>query len=223
MDHAIGPPPQDGDRNRASEILVLDGVIFGISWSMVFLRIFTRTWITRNLGWDDATIVVAAIANAVGLGLYVAMILYGLGRHKYYLTDYSVKEFRKYDFLDWIQSFITLAVSKISICLLLLRLSKFNKSKVALHALIGFLVATHLALVFLYIFQCTPVSKAWNTDLEGRCFSKDAVFRILIAQGVFSILTDFIGAAFPIVLLWNAKIQTKDKVAIWLLMGFGVM
>lgn len=111
------------------------------------------------------------------------MILYGLGRHKYYLTDYSVKEFRKYDFLDWIQSFITLAVSKISICLLLLRLSKFNKSKVALQALIGFLVATHLPLVFLYIFQCSPVSKAWNTDLEGKCFSKDAVLRILIAQG----------------------------------------
>ncbi|KAL8632582.1 hypothetical protein Q9189_001734 [Teloschistes chrysophthalmus] len=60
MDYAIGPPPQGGDRNRASEILALDGAIFGISWSMVFLRIFTRTWITRNLGWDEATIVLAA-------------------------------------------------------------------------------------------------------------------------------------------------------------------
>lgn len=111
------------------------------------------------------------------------MILYGLGRHKYYLSDYDVKELRKYDFLDWIQTFITLAVSKISICLLLLRLAKFDKLKAALHTLIGFLVATHLPLILLYIFQCSPVSKAWNTALDGKCFSKNAVLRILIAQG----------------------------------------
>ncbi|KAL8663701.1 MAG: hypothetical protein Q9202_003647 [Teloschistes flavicans] len=183
MDYAVGPAPQGGDRNRASEILALDGVIFSISWSMVFLRVCTRIWITRNLGWDDATIVLAAITNSVGLGLYVSMILYGLGRHKYYLSDYDVKELRKYDFLDWIQTFITLAISKISICLLLLRLAKFNKLKAALQTLIGFLVATHLPLIFLYIFQCSPVSKAWNTALDGKCFSKNAVLRILIAQG----------------------------------------
>ena len=63
MDYAIGPPPMGGDRDRGSEILAVDGVIFGISWSMVLLRIFTRTWITRNVGWDDATIVFAAVRS----------------------------------------------------------------------------------------------------------------------------------------------------------------
>lgn len=28
---------------------------------MVLLRMFTRTWITQNLGWDDATIFLAAV------------------------------------------------------------------------------------------------------------------------------------------------------------------
>lgn len=63
MDYAVGPAPQGGDRNRASEILAIDGVIFSISWSMVFLRVCTRMWITRNLGWDDATIVLAAVCT----------------------------------------------------------------------------------------------------------------------------------------------------------------
>ena len=40
---------------------------------------------------------------------------------------------------------------------------------------------------------------------------------------VFSILTDFIGAAFPVVLLWNVKIKIQDKMALWLLMGLGII
>ncbi|KAL8753981.1 MAG: hypothetical protein Q9199_004650 [Rusavskia elegans] len=155
MDFAFGPPPPGGDKNRGSIILALDGLIFGISWTMVLMRLGVRTGITRNLGWDDATIFLAALTNSVGLGFYVCLILYGLGRHKYYLSDYDYKMLLKWDYLDWIQMFFTLVISKISI--------------------------------------------------------------------FFSILTDFIGAGFPILLLWNVKIKIGSKVAIWLLMGFGVM
>ena len=114
MDFAVGPPPAGGDKNRGSIILALDGVIFGISWSMVLLRLGTRAWITRNLGWDDATIFLAAVrflrlhmrgmaivclltepqlTNSVGLAFYVCMVLYGLGRHKYYLSHYDFEMF----------------------------------------------------------------------------------------------------------------------------------
>ncbi|KAL9615574.1 MAG: hypothetical protein Q9204_008768 [Flavoplaca sp. TL-2023a] len=131
--------------------------------------------------------------------------------------------FLKWDYLDWVQAILTLAISKISICLLLLRLSQFSKLKKGLYWLIAFIFVTHLPLVVLLIVQCRPVEKTWNTIIDGRCFSKDMIANILIAQGVFSILTDFIGAAFPILLLWNVKIKIGSKVAIWLLMGFGVV
>ena len=111
------------------------------------------------------------------------MVLYGLGRHKYYLSNYDFKEFLKYDYLDWMQTFITLAISKISICLFLLRLSKFNKLKTVLWVLIGLLVITHLPLTILFLAQCDPVSREWNMSLSGRCFSKHMVENILIAQG----------------------------------------
>ena len=40
---------------------------------------------------------------------------------------------------------------------------------------------------------------------------------------VFSIVTDFIGAAFPVLLLWNARLPLRQKVALNLLMGLGIM
>ena len=40
---------------------------------------------------------------------------------------------------------------------------------------------------------------------------------------VLSVLTDFIGAAFPVLLLWNARLKFRTKVALNLLMGLGVV
>lgn len=65
MDFAFGPPPPGGDKNRGSIILPLDGLIFGISWTMVLIRLGVRTGITRNLGWDDATIFLAAVRSFI--------------------------------------------------------------------------------------------------------------------------------------------------------------
>ena len=62
-DYAVGPPPPDGNQSRGGQIIAVDSVIFGISWSMVLLRTVTRIWITRNFGWDDATTLVAAVSN----------------------------------------------------------------------------------------------------------------------------------------------------------------
>ena len=36
-------------------------------------------------------------------------------------------------------------------------------------------------------------------------------------------MTDFVGAAFPIILLWNAKLSLRTKVALNMLMGLGVV
>lgn len=54
-------------------------------------------------------------------------------------------------------------------------------------------------------------------------FSKLSVEVIINIQGVISVITDFIGAAFPILLLLNAKLHLRTKIALDLLMGLGVV
>ena len=46
--------------------------------------------------------------------------------------------------------------------------------------------------------------------------------KIIIAQGVVSVFIDIIGATFPVLLFWNAKLATKTKIALCMLMGLGV-
>lgn len=150
-------------------------------------------------------------------------VQYGLGRHVNYLTPVHYEGFLKYNYLDWNQVFITLALSKISICLFLLRISKFERWRTFLFGLIGFIIITHTPLTLLYLLQCIPLNKNWDTSVAGHCFSKPAVEAIVIVQGVISIVTDFIGAAFPVLLLWNAKLRLRTKMALNLLMGLGVI
>ena len=43
-------------RNLGPVFLGIDWALFSLSTIMVLLRLYTRLWITRNFGWDDATI-----------------------------------------------------------------------------------------------------------------------------------------------------------------------
>lgn len=113
----------------------------------------------------------------------MAEVFYGLGRHLHYLSPYQYAHYLKFDYLDWIQVFVTLAVSKISICQFLLRLSKFDRLRRFLQVLVAIIILTHVPLTLLMIFQCNPVQKYWDQTLPGSCFSKKTVERIIISQG----------------------------------------
>lgn len=119
------------------------------------------------------------------MGFVGAEVSNGLGRHKFYLEPGGYQKFLKYDYLDWAQVFATLALSKISICLFLLRLSSFRRLRFWLYALIIFLIVSHVPLFFLIVFQCSPIRKYWANPLEGpgSCFSKATVETIIIVQG----------------------------------------
>ncbi|KAI4209528.1 MAG: hypothetical protein LQ351_007563 [Letrouitia transgressa] len=217
------PIPPNGNHDVGRAINAIDAVLYTCSTAIIILRLYTRIHITRNLGLDDVTIVIAQAITTVGKAFVAIEVCYGLGRHRYYVPSQRYIVFLKYQYLDWAQCFIVLAVSKISFCLFLLRLSQFNRLRHALYTLIEFIMVTHVTFVLLFVLQCHPINKAWDEEIIGMCFSKQIIMNIIVAQGIISILTDFICAAFPIVLLRNANISPRTKLALCTLMGFGVI
>ncbi|KAI4281443.1 MAG: hypothetical protein L6R38_003681 [Xanthoria sp. 2 TBL-2021] len=117
-----GPPTDNGDKNRQGRLIATAIVLTVLASVVVALRMITRIWIVRNVGWDDYTIVCAAIGKIVGCGLLIVRVHYGFGRHKFYLTQWQVIEGSKYSYGEWIQGFQTLTLHNISICFLLLRI-----------------------------------------------------------------------------------------------------
>ncbi len=212
-----------GDESRQGGIRATTFVVTVLASVVVALRMSTRIWIVRSVGWDDYTILCATLGIIIGCGLVVVQIHYGLGRHKFYLTQWQYIEFEKYSYGEWIQTFQTLMFTKISICFFLLRIPVEKRFIRPIQATIAILVVSNIILTLLWILQCNPVSRAWNTQIPGTCFTNAQLQRIIISQALISIISDFMLALFPIVLLWKVQIALRIKAGLCMLMGLGLM
>ncbi|KAL9101117.1 MAG: hypothetical protein Q9163_003594 [Psora crenata] len=165
------------------------------------------------------------VTTVIGAGFITCeVIVGGLGRHQYYLTLAQKRNFQALGWADWIQTFITLALTKISICLFLLRVVDARNVKLAIHGLIWFLILFTAIFVFLFVGVCRPLKAYWNINVPGAvCLSDLQVQNITLAQGILSIITNLICAAFPIFFFRNLQVKLKTKVALCLLMGLGVI
>jgi len=51
------------NRNLGPVFLGVDWTVFILSTSVVLIRLYTRIWITRNVGWDDAMMALTQVRN----------------------------------------------------------------------------------------------------------------------------------------------------------------
>ena len=56
------PPPVDGNQNRTGEVLAMVIAAQVITSLVVGLRMFTRTFLAKCVGWDDWTIIAAWVS-----------------------------------------------------------------------------------------------------------------------------------------------------------------
>ena len=123
------------------------------------------------------------LTTIIGAGFITAEVLNGLGRHEYYLTPSQKRNFQAVGWADWIQVFITLCLTKVSICLFLLRIVDSRKVVRGMYVLIGFMVLFSSIFIFLFIGICRPLKAYWDVGVNGWCFSNPQVESIVIAQG----------------------------------------
>lgn len=73
--------------------------------------------------------------------------------------------------------------TKISICILLLRIMVTKWFTRSMYALITCLVLFHMVCFFLFLGICRPLNAYWTPGVEGKCLSEHQVEYIIIAQG----------------------------------------
>lgn len=220
---SLGAPPLRGDENRQGGILATTILVSVIACVTVALRMATRIWIVRSVGWDDYTILCATLGIIIGTALVVVQLHYGFGRHKIFLTKWQYIEFQKYSYGEWIQTFQTLLFTKISICFFLLRIPVKKYFIRPIQVAIVILIVSNIILTLVWILQCNPIASAWNKQTPGTCFTDAQLQRIIISQALISIISDFLLAFFPIVLLWKVQIAVRIKLGLCALMGIGLM
>lgn len=120
------------------------------------------------------------VSGGASFGCYVKLFTTGMGRRIYCLSFQQVLDITKWSVLSQIFVSTTLDLSKISICLFVLRVVDKARKGIAksIWLLLFCIALTHMLQVTLFLVQCRPLSALWSTKVKGRCFSTEIVYTI---------------------------------------------
>lgn len=158
---------------------------------------------------------------------------YGLGKHYDTLTPYQARMALK---MLWVGFQITPsaeATAKISITIMLMRITTSKRWKYFFYALIVLIIFITVASLYSIMLSCHPVQMLWDPSVPGTCDVLERTVDIylqggkrvlilvkwnsmLIGAAVIAAGYDVILATSPILLLWNVQISPRSK---WLLCG----
>ncbi|CAG8214702.1 unnamed protein product [Penicillium salamii] len=216
----IDPP------TRGHGVLIVNIVCFSLALMIVFLRVYTRVWITRSAGFDDVLILIGLM---FGIGMAVATSLSteygGMNRHVWDITISKLVTIQQLN-LAWEMLFaLASCFTKISLLWFCRRLiSKgthptYNLLFIMAMVFVGF---NNLLFVFLSIFQCSPIHAYWDINHTGpyHCLSDVG---IIFSGSVINILTDLMATTLPMPLIWSLDLPTLHRLAVISIFAVGVI
>lgn len=119
---------------------------------------------------------------------------------------------------------ISLMFSRISICLLLLRLFSVNRGyKIFIWCFIVIIVTTNIATAAIVLPECTPLAKLWDPLLPGTCWAKGTSVIVGRLNGGISVACDAICSLLPAYFLYSIQLSTKTKIGVCVIMGLGLL
>ena len=167
--------------NRGTNVLVLTSVFTALSFCTTFVRLLIRK-LDRHLGWDDLAISIAVGFTLFALPFTVLAVKDGYGQHSSILSKAQSQNVLKWLFLIEFALFITLPLTKMSICFFILRIKNTGWLKWWLWTMMAGLVLTNLVPIIVLCAQCQPVRAYWDRG-AGSCWDAK-VYDIAIWIGV---------------------------------------
>ncbi|KAI1144667.1 hypothetical protein F5Y05DRAFT_408055 [Hypoxylon sp. FL0543] len=195
-------------------------VFLSICPIVVGTRIWARMGGGGKLGPDDYTILVSLGFALASGGIMLAACHYGYGRHTAALSASDRYQAFKYFYLCQVTYKACINLTKASILLLYLRLFGNTKwLRWACRFMLTCVVMYCIASVTATIFQCTPITKAFDKSIEGTCISNG---KFWYANAGFSIATDVIILTIPMPLVYALQIPRVQKAALMMVFALGV-
>lgn len=105
--------------------------------------------------------------------------------------------------------------AKVSVALLLLRITPSRLHSWIIYIATGLTVATGIAFFFICLFQCQPVQFFWNRTLPGgKCFDTKVIIIIAYTYSIASMITDFTLSILPMFMVWQLNMGLNIKLAL---------
>ncbi|PBP24267.1 P-type ATPase [Diplocarpon rosae] len=187
-------------------------VVVSASFALfAFLAIATRMYvklsITKNFGWNDVGMSTALAVYMALLALLIDGCINGIGGHTALATIPGITSVLKAIwFLEIIYVILT-SVMKASIAITMMRWTSSRVLKLFFWGSIGMDVLISSIFTFYVIFQCTPISYAWemlNPKIKGKCLP-------FTGQLFMGLALCFVTFALDVLLMTSPFIMMKGR------------
>ncbi|KAF4154112.1 hypothetical protein CNMCM8927_001751 [Aspergillus lentulus] len=200
-------------------------VFLCLSFTAVALRCFVRLRLVKAFGWDDGLMVLAMLFNIWFAICGLAGSVAGIG-----------KRFDQFDSVEdahtallheqwwWLgqSAYVwVVATARISIAMLLLRLTAQRRESVVMYSVIGLTATVGLAFWLILTLQCDPVREFWQRTGRGHCIDTQYVLDIAYLYSATACLCDFTLGLFPVYLLRHLHTSRRTKWAIRVILSMG--
>ena len=116
----------------------------------------------------------------------VAAVRSGMGRHRVYLSAGQEQQVAKLGLISMAFCTMSGAMCKVSICASFLRFLKGTQAllqRAFLYSVAAIVLTVNATVVTTLFIQCRPLSKEWNPDIKGSCWSLSITADLLYFQG----------------------------------------
>ncbi|CAG8048755.1 unnamed protein product [Penicillium olsonii] len=144
-------------------------------------------------------------------GLMLALIHYGMGFHSSVLPVEDVMMVGKLLIAFECIYVTALAITKISILLMYARIFPTRGFRIASIILGVVSISWAIAIIFVSVFQCTPIKRAWDPTTPGTCINLKASF---IGNAVPNIVTDIAILSLPVRAVWGLHANLVHRLSV---------
>ncbi|KAL2209649.1 hypothetical protein CC79DRAFT_1249861, partial [Sarocladium strictum] len=208
--------PRDAGRKLNLAVMITADILV---ITFLFIRLFTKAYISRRFLIEDATCIVAACLILLYSASVLLMTHYGAGYHQWEVSQENYDQVLKWLYASSIIYIPTAFFVKTTLLLLIARVFAVRR-KVArgIHFFIAFIAVAYTPIQFSKVFICSPIRAYWQNDTEGTCLQQRKLFLSDLSIAIF---TDLVILIIPIPLTWSLRMPWKRKLKIMLLLAGG--
>ena len=205
--HNFHDPSVDGSLSASTIATV--ACLGALTTVLVLLRIYTRAFVTKCLGWDDY-VSIGALAGALAhMSVTIYGYTYGLGVHEWNITYYKMIQLVPvFSTLDYLHGFVLFA-AKLSICITLYRIFALMPYMAwAIYVAVAYNFLLHGVGTIVMAAICVPGNgaKYWG------CAYK--VSKLHIWREGFNIPSDFFLLLLPILAISRLQMPRWRKIGL---------
>ncbi|KAF5023841.1 hypothetical protein F66182_4099 [Fusarium sp. NRRL 66182] len=212
-----------GIPDRGPVVFAVTTATLVLATIFVAARMVSRTFIVRNITWDDRVMMLAWLF-AFFLSFTICFGVHnGLGRHDVNIHDHNVPALRRSQYVFSILYNPALMATKTSVLIFYLRLAKHTQRvlRFASWLTLAIVNIAGLTLTLMNVFQCRPIAAAWDVDYDARAKCIPLLTEFICSSPV-NIVTDLAILALPIPVLTGMRLPSRQKTILVLTFTVGI-